>query len=57
VYDRGNFGVPGERECKRKKNDGENEERENRYGRKERKSGAECARRRERDNRVHVEWM
>jgi hypothetical protein len=23
VYDRGNSGVPGERECKRKKNDGE----------------------------------
>jgi hypothetical protein len=26
-------------------------------GRKERKEGAECAKRRERDNFAHVEWM
>jgi hypothetical protein len=44
VYDRGNSGVSGERECKRKKIRCENEERENR---KERKEDTECAMKRE----------
>jgi hypothetical protein len=61
VYERGNSGVLGERECKRKQNDGEihvgtRRERTG-TGWKERKGGEGCAMRRERDNRAHVEWM
>jgi hypothetical protein len=49
--------LSGERECKRKKNDGEivgTRREKTGIGRKERKEGAECAMRRE---RVSVEWM
>jgi hypothetical protein len=54
MYDRGNSGIPGEREreCKGEKNNGEIEMWErgenSGIGRKERKEGAECAMRRER---------
>jgi hypothetical protein len=56
MYDRGNSGIPGEREreCKGEKNNGEIEMWErgenSGIGRKERKEGAECAMRRERQS-------
>jgi hypothetical protein len=58
VYDRGNSGVPGERECKRKKNDGEIEmwEREERKqilnGRRRKKVENVLCMRRERERRI-----
>jgi hypothetical protein len=49
VYDGGNSGVPGETECKRKNNDDVGTRREKiGIGWKERKEGAECGMRRER---------
>jgi hypothetical protein len=50
VYDRGSSGVPGERECKRKKDVGTRREKTG-IGWKERKEGAECAMR-ERDRQT-----
>jgi hypothetical protein len=48
--------LPGERECKRDKNGGRFR---TGIGREERKEGAGCATKRERDDRAHVlvEWM
>jgi hypothetical protein len=57
VYDRGSSGVPGERECKRKKDVGTRREKTG-IGWKERKEGAECAmRERERDRQSSIRGM
>jgi hypothetical protein len=57
VYDRGNSGVPEERECMMEKNGGRIRTRREKtgIGRKERK--VQDVLWRERDDRAHVEWM
>jgi hypothetical protein len=50
VYERGNTGVPGERECKREKFTCGNEERENRYLMEGERRCRMCYEERKRDN-------
>jgi hypothetical protein len=59
VYDRGNSGVPEERECMSEKNGGRIRTRREKtgIGPKERQEGAGCATKRERDDGAYVEWM